>query len=48
MSSFCTGCKWWVRIQSDYCTDFSFYYCKRFHTSKLNRRKVICNGRNKE
>lgn len=48
MSSFCTGCKWWVCIQSQDCTDFKFWYCQRFRTHKLSRRKVVCGGRNKE
>ena len=48
MRRFCTGCKWWVHIKSDYCSDYSFWYCQKYKTTNYTKRRIMCGGRDNE
>lgn len=41
----CTGCKWWVCIQSPYCTDFKYWYCQKYRTRNYIKRMLMCGGK---
>ena len=48
MKRFCTGCRWWVHVESEDCTDYSFWYCAKYKTRSYNKRRILCDGRENE
>lgn len=46
--NFCTGCVFWKRISSAYCTDYSFWYCSKFSEHLLTNRRELCGGKYKK
>lgn len=46
--SFCSGCKFWVYIQTSENNGKGFHYCDIFSKWELKWRKLWCNGKLKE